>query len=193
MSSMYARNGQETPHTRAPLLFIVPHSNPNVMSTKHMFCAHAYGPRPRAGRSTVHITTIFPFEICQSCQKSKVRTVRPPWSDRPRPGNLEHQSSDQEESNTSGLSAYKARRSVTWESVLSGLILRTVHSTNPKNHTVPAQTEFGTCGRSAQQGRTVRTIIQGLCREQPSLVRTVDGPASRPRRSVVQMNRTYPK
>jgi hypothetical protein len=51
---------------------------------------------------------------------------------------------------------YKAGRSVTWESVLSGLILRTIHSTNPKNHTVPAQTKFGTCGQSALQGRTVR-------------------------------------
>jgi hypothetical protein len=83
MSSMYARNGQESPHTRAPLLFIVPHSNPTVMSKRHMFCAHADSPRPRAGRSAVHITTIFPFEIYHSCQKSKVRTVRPPWPDRP--------------------------------------------------------------------------------------------------------------
>ena len=69
------------------------------------------------------------------------------------------------------------RTSVTWESVLFGLILRTVCSTNPKNHTVPAQTKFGTCGRSALQGWTVRTINQGLCREQPPLVRTADGPA----------------
>jgi hypothetical protein len=97
MSSMYARNGQEIPHTRAPLLFIVSHTNPTVMRKKHMFYAHADGPRPRVGRSVVHITTIFSFEICQSCQKSKVRTVRPPWPDRPRPGNLEHQSSDQVE------------------------------------------------------------------------------------------------
>jgi hypothetical protein len=60
MSSMYARNGQESPHTRAPLLFIVPHSNPTVMSKRHMFCAHADGLRPRAGRSAKHITAIFP-------------------------------------------------------------------------------------------------------------------------------------
>jgi hypothetical protein len=79
------------------------------------------------------------------------------------------------------------------ETVLSGLILRTVRSTNPKNHTVPAQTKFGTCGWSAHQGRTVCTIIQGLCREQPLLVRTADGPAPRPERSAVQMNRTCPK
>jgi hypothetical protein len=83
--------------------------------------------------------------------------------------------------------------SVTWETLLSGLILRTVRSTNPKNHTVPAQTKFGTYGRSAQQGRMVCTIIQGLCQEQPSLVRTVDGLALRPGRSTVQMNRTCPK
>jgi hypothetical protein len=97
MSSMCARNGQGSPHTRAPLLFIYPHSKPTVVSKRHMFCAHADGPRPRAGWSAVHITAIFPFEICQSCQKSKVQTVRPPRSDRPRPGNLEHQSSDQVE------------------------------------------------------------------------------------------------
>jgi hypothetical protein len=60
MSSMYAKNGQENPHTRAPLLFIVPHSNPTVINKRHMFYAHADGPRPRAGRSAVHITTIFP-------------------------------------------------------------------------------------------------------------------------------------
>jgi hypothetical protein len=106
---------------------------------------------------------------------------------------MEHQSSDKVEFNTCGPSAYKAGRSVTWETVLSGLILRTVRSINPKNHIAPAQTKFGTCGRSALQGRTVRTIIQGLCREQPSLVRNADGSASRPGRSVVQKNRTCPK
>jgi hypothetical protein len=59
MSSMYARNGQESPHTRAPLLFIVPHSNPTVMSKRHMICAHTDGSRPRTGPSAVHITAIF--------------------------------------------------------------------------------------------------------------------------------------
>jgi hypothetical protein len=75
------------------------------------------------------------------------------------------------------------------ETVLSGLILRTVRSTNPKNHTVPAQTIFGTCGLSAQQSRMVHTIIQGLYRKQPSLVRTADAPALRPGRSAVQRNK----
>jgi hypothetical protein len=174
------KNGQESPQTRAPLLFIAHHSNPTVMCNLHIFYAHADGPRPKAGRSAVHITTIFLFEICQSYQKSEVRTVRQPWPDRPRPGNLERQSSDQEELTHADRPPYKAGRSVTWESVLSRLILQTVRSTNPKNHTVPAQTNFGTCGRSALQGQTVRTIIQGLCREQPSLVRTADGPAQGP-------------
>jgi hypothetical protein len=59
MRSMCARNGQEGPHTRAPLLFIAHHSNPTVMYNLHIFCAHADGPRPKAGRSAVHITTIF--------------------------------------------------------------------------------------------------------------------------------------
>jgi hypothetical protein len=115
MSSMCARNGQESPHTRAPLLFIAHHSNPTVMCNLHIFCAHANGPRPKAGRSAVHITTIFPFEICQ---KSEVRTVHQPWSDRPRPGNLERQSSNQEELTHVDRPPYKAKRSVTWESVL---------------------------------------------------------------------------
>jgi hypothetical protein len=60
MSSMYARNGQESSHTRATLLFIAPHKIPTVMSKKHLFCAHADGPRPRTGRSAVHITAIIP-------------------------------------------------------------------------------------------------------------------------------------
>jgi hypothetical protein len=154
---MCARNGQESPHTRAPLLFIAHNSNPTVMCNLHISCAHADGPRPRAGRFAVHITAIFPFEIYQSCQKSEVRTVRQPWSDRPRPGNLEHQSSDQEELAHADGPPYKAGRSATWESVLSGLILPTVRSTNPKNHIVPAQTSLAPAdsppykvGRSAQ-------------------------------------------
>jgi hypothetical protein len=60
LSSMYARNSQENSHTWAPLLFIVLHSKPTVMSKRHKFCVHANDPRPRAGRSAVHITTIFP-------------------------------------------------------------------------------------------------------------------------------------
>jgi hypothetical protein len=74
------------------------------------------------------------------------------------------------------------------ETVLSGLILRTVHSTNRKNHTVPVQTIFGTCGLSAHPSRTVRTIIQGLSRKQPSLVRTANSLVLRPGRSAVQKN-----
>jgi hypothetical protein len=60
MSSMCARNGQESPHTRAPLLFIAHLSNPTVMCKQHAFCAHADGPRPKPGRFAVHITTSFP-------------------------------------------------------------------------------------------------------------------------------------
>ena len=58
MSSMCARNGQERSHTRATLLFIVPHLKPTVMCKRGQFCAHADRPRPRAGRSAVHITAI---------------------------------------------------------------------------------------------------------------------------------------
>ena len=54
MSSMCARNGQERSHTRATLLFIVPHLKPTVMCKRGQFCAHADRPRPRAGRSAVH-------------------------------------------------------------------------------------------------------------------------------------------
>ena len=69
----------------------------------------------------------------------------------------------------------------------------TVRSIIPKNHTVPTQTIFGTCGLSAHQSRTIRTIIQGLSRNQHSLVRTADGPALRPGRSAVQRNKIGPK
>jgi hypothetical protein len=47
---------------------------------------------------------------------------------------------------------------------------------------------FDTCGLSAHHSRTVRAIIQGLARIQPSLVMTADSPALRPGRSVVQWN-----
>jgi hypothetical protein len=68
MSSMCARNGQESPHTQSPLLFIAHHSNPTVMCKQHTFCAHVDGPRPKAGRSTAHNDYF-------SCLKS-VRAVR---------------------------------------------------------------------------------------------------------------------
>jgi hypothetical protein len=32
------------------------------MSKKHLFCAHADGPRPRAGRSAVRITAKIPIQ-----------------------------------------------------------------------------------------------------------------------------------
>jgi hypothetical protein len=59
MSSMCARNGQERPHTRAPLLFVAHHSNPTVLCKHHTFRAHADGPRPKPGWSNVHITASF--------------------------------------------------------------------------------------------------------------------------------------
>jgi hypothetical protein len=47
---------------------------------------------------------------------------------------------------------------------------------------------FDTCGLSAHHSRTVHAKIQGLARNQPSLVMTADGPALRPGRSAVQWN-----
>jgi hypothetical protein len=52
---------------------------------------------------------------------------------------------------------------------------------------------FDTCGLSALHSQTVRTIIQGLIRNQPSLVRTVDGPSLRPGRSAVQSKKVAPE
>jgi hypothetical protein len=52
---------------------------------------------------------------------------------------------------------------------------------------------FDTCGPSAQHSRTVRAIIQGLARNQPSLVMTADGPTLRPGRSAVQRNKVAPE
>ena len=77
MSSMCARNGQERTHTRATLLFIVPHLKPTVMHKRGQFCARADRPRPRAGRSAVHITAIMTVETCQSRLK-KVGPDSPP-------------------------------------------------------------------------------------------------------------------
>jgi hypothetical protein len=48
---------------------------------------------------------------------------------------------------------------------------------------------FDTCGLSAEHSLTVRAIIQGLARNQPSLVKTAEGPALRPGRSAVQRNK----
>jgi hypothetical protein len=52
---------------------------------------------------------------------------------------MEHQSSDYIEITHANCPPYKAGRSVTWESVLSGLRPRTVRNTNTQKHTVPAQ------------------------------------------------------
>jgi hypothetical protein len=53
MSSMCARNCQDDPHTRAPLLFIDPNTKLAVMCNKHILYAYADGPRPMARRSAV--------------------------------------------------------------------------------------------------------------------------------------------
>ena len=60
MSSMCARNGLERSHTRATLLFIVPHLKPTVMckrgSSAHTRTVRALGPdgpRVRRGRRKV--------------------------------------------------------------------------------------------------------------------------------------------
>jgi hypothetical protein len=48
-------------------------------------------------------------------EKSEVRTVRQPWPDHPKPGNMEHQSSDHDEQTHADCPPYKAERSTTWE------------------------------------------------------------------------------
>jgi hypothetical protein len=60
MSSMCARNGQESPHTRAPLLFISPNTNLAVMYNYHMLYAHTDGPRPMVRQSAVPVMAIMP-------------------------------------------------------------------------------------------------------------------------------------
>jgi hypothetical protein len=78
-----------------------------------------------------------------------VQTVRPPWPDRPRPGNLKHPDSDQEQ-------LTRADRPPTRpdglrpETVLSGLILQTVRSTNRKKTHSP-------CPNHIWHLRTVRS------------------------------------
>jgi hypothetical protein len=80
------------------------------------------------------------LKYVRAVRKSEVQTVRQPWPDCPKPGNMEHQSSDHDELTHSDCPPYKAGRSVTWELVLSGLRPRTVRSTSAQKHTVPAQT-----------------------------------------------------
>ena len=101
------------------------------------------------------------MKYVRAVRKSKVRTVCQPWLDHPKPGNMEHQSSDHDELTHADCPPYTAGRSVTWELVLSGLRPRTVHSTNTQKHTVPAQIQFGSCGRSADLDQIVRTRTHG--------------------------------
>ena len=109
MSSMCARNSQERSHTRATLLFIVPHLKPTVMckrgSSAHTRTIHALGP----DGPPYTITAIMTVETCQSRLKRWVRTVRPSRPDRPRPGNFKHPSLGSNGVNTRGPSGYKSR------------------------------------------------------------------------------------
>lgn len=82
MSSMYARSGQESPHTQAPFLFIAHNSNLVIMCKQHNFCAHMDGPRPMAGRSVVPVTAIKTVETCQCCQKKSSLDDPPSWAGR---------------------------------------------------------------------------------------------------------------
>jgi hypothetical protein len=82
------------------------------------------------------------LKYVRAARKSEVRTVRQPWSDRPKPGNKEHQSSDHDKLTHADCPPYKAGWSTTWELVLSGLRPRTVRSISAQKHTVPAQTNL---------------------------------------------------
>ena len=128
-------------------------------------------------------------ETCQSCLKRWVRTVRPSRPDRPRPGNFKHPSLGSNGVNTRGPSGYKSRTvrdlrqyCPDWSPGPSVVQIY-------KNTQSLSKNELDTCGLSALHGRTVRTIIQRLTRNQPSLVRTANGPALRPGRSAVQSNK----
>jgi hypothetical protein len=61
----------------------------------------------------------------------------------------------------SGLSALLGQTVRAWEILLSGLKPRTVHSSNAQKYTVPAQIQFGSCGRSADLDQIVRTRTHG--------------------------------
>jgi hypothetical protein len=58
MSLMCARNGQERSHTQAPLLFICLQTLLAIMCKQNIFCAHADGLCPLAGRSAVPVMAI---------------------------------------------------------------------------------------------------------------------------------------
>jgi hypothetical protein len=82
MSSMCARNGQESSLTQATLLFIVPHLKPTVMCKGGQFCAHADHPCPSAGRSAVHIMAIMTVRNMSELTQ-KVGPDSPPFKSGP--------------------------------------------------------------------------------------------------------------
>jgi hypothetical protein len=139
MSSMCARNGQERPHTRAPLLFIAHLSMLTVMCLKHTFYAHANGPRPTVGWSVVLVMDKIPVWNL-SVLSEKVKSER--FANH---GRMVHDLAIKNTRAltkliyTSGRSTLQGRIVCAWELVLFGLKPRIVCSSNAQKHTVPAQ------------------------------------------------------
>jgi hypothetical protein len=134
MSSMCARNGQERPHTRAPLLFIAHLSMLTVMCLKHTFYAHANGPRPTVGRSVVLVMAKIPVWNL-SVLSEKVKSGR--FANHGLA--IKNTRALTKLIYTSGWSTLQGQIVCAWELVLSGLKPRIVHSSNAQKHTVPAQ------------------------------------------------------
>jgi hypothetical protein len=156
MSSMCARNGQESSLTRATLLFIAPHLKPTVMckggKSAHTRTVRALGP----DGPPYNITAIMTVETCRSCLKRWVRTVRPSRPDRPRPGKFKHPSLGSNGVNTRGPSGYKSRTvrdlrqyCPDWSPGPSVVQIY-------KNTQSLSKNELDTCGPSAPHRRTVR-------------------------------------
>jgi hypothetical protein len=104
--------------------------------------------------------TTFRFKTCQSLsEKAGPNGPLTPvgWFET---YNSKHPSTDQAFI-TGGLSTHQGRTVCHWKSVLPELKPQIVRSTNHQKHTVPAQIHFGTCGWSADPGRTVHTTTQG--------------------------------
>jgi hypothetical protein len=88
---MCARNGQESPHTRAPLLYIAPQHKPS----RYVQLAHVLRTRGRSasrGTSNGYKDRLKP---ASAVRKNQPQTVRPPRLDNLGPVNMKCQTTDQ--------------------------------------------------------------------------------------------------
>jgi hypothetical protein len=92
---MCAMNGQESPHTRAPLLFIAQHK-----PSRYVQLAHVLRTRGRSasyGRTVCRTSNGYKdrLKLASAVEKSQTWTIHPPRPDGPGPVNMKCESTDQ--------------------------------------------------------------------------------------------------